>query len=134
MDSGYVLPIHGVTNEISLAGKEVHHYLQATKSLKLVYPLDSDFNLTGKSDADWTGDPDDKRYGTGYFSKLGLSGRAVNWQIKIQQKVALSSWEAEYQGVAAAVQEANFLQSFLCEMGYKQSQPTIIGEDNGSCI
>ena len=69
-----------------------------------------------------------------YFSKLGLSGGAVSWQTKKQQTVALSSCEAEYQGLAGAVQEAIFLRSLLCEMGYEQTQPTIIGEDNQSCI
>ena len=48
--------------------------------------------------------------------------------------MALSLCEAEYQGLAGAVQEAIFLQSLLCEMGYEQTQPTIIGEDNQSCI
>ena len=116
------------TNTHWLAGKRVLRYLQATKS------RDSDFNLHGESDADWSGDHDGRRSTTGYFFKLGLSGGAVSWQTKKQQTVALSSCEAEYQGLAAAVQEATFLRSLLCEMGYEQSQPTIIAEDNQSCI
>ena len=48
--------------------------------------------------------------------------------------MALSSCEAGHQGLAAAVQEATFLRSLLYEVGYEQSQPTIIGEDNQSCI
>ena len=122
------------TNTHWLAGKRVLRYLQATKSLKLVYSRDGEFNLHGKSDADWSGDHDDRRSTTGYFFKLGLSGGAVSWQTKKQQTVALSSCEAEYQGLAGAVQEAIFLRSLLCEMGYEQTQPTIIGEDNQSCI
>ena len=117
-----------------LAGKRVLRYLQATKSLKLVYPRDSDHNLTGESDADWSGDHDDRRSTTGYFFKMGFSGGAVSWQTKKQQTVALSSCEAEYQGLAAAVQEATFLRSLMCEMGYQQMQATVIGEDNQSCI
>ena len=35
-----------------LAGKRVLRYLQASKSLKLVYPRDSNYKLTGESDAD----------------------------------------------------------------------------------
>ena len=45
-----------------LAGKRVLRYLQATKSPKLVYPRDSDYNLIGESDADWSGDHDDIRF------------------------------------------------------------------------
>ena len=44
-----------------LAGKHVLHHLQATKSLKLVYPRDSDYNKTGETDADWSGEYDDRR-------------------------------------------------------------------------
>ena len=103
------------------------------KSLKLVYPRDSDYNLTGESDADWSGDHDDRRSSTGYFFNLGFSGGAVSWQTKKQQTVALSLCEAEHQGLAAAIQEATFLRSLMCEMGYQQMQATVI-EDNQSCI
>ena len=108
-----------------LAGKRVLRYLQATKSLRLVYPRDRDYSLIGESDADWSGNHDDRKSTTGYFFKLGFSGGAVSWKTKKQQTVALSSCEAEYQGLAAAVQEATFLRSLMCEMGYQQMQATV---------
>ena len=117
-----------------LAGKRVLRYLQATKSLKLVYPRDSDYNLIGQSYADWSGDHDDRRSITGYFLKLGFSAGAVSWQTKKQQTVALSSCETEYQGLAAAVHEAIFLRSLMCEMGYQQMHAPVTGEDTQSCI
>ena len=103
-------------------------------SLKLVYSRDDDFILHGESDAAWSGDHGDRRSTTGYFFKLGINGGALSLQTKKQQTVALSSCEAEYQGLAGAVQEAIFLRSLLRGMGYVQSQPTMIGEDNQSCI
>ena len=109
-------------------------YLQATKSLKLVDPRDNDYHLHGESDAVWSGDHDDSRSTTGYLFKPDFSAGAVSWQPKKQQTVALSSCEAEYQGLAAAVQEATFLRSILCEKGYQQVQTTRIGEDNQSFI
>ena len=57
-----------------LNDKRALRYLQATKSLRLVYPEDSDYNLTGESDADLSGDHDDRRSTTSYFFKLGFSG------------------------------------------------------------
>ena len=117
-----------------LAGKRVLRHLQATKSLKLVYPRDSDYNLTDESDADWSRDQEDRRSTTGCIFKLGFSGGAVNWPTKKQQTVALSSCEAEYQSLAAAAQGATFLRSLMCEMGYQQMQATVIGENNQSCI
>ena len=48
------------------------------------------------------------------------SGGAVSWQTKTQQTVALSSCEAEYKALTAAVQEPTSSRSWLCEMGYQQ--------------
>ena len=82
------------SNSHWLAGKRVLRYLQATKSLKLFYPHDNEFNLIGESDADWSDDHDDRKSTTGYFFKLGLSGGAVSWETGKQNTVALSSCEA----------------------------------------
>ena len=61
------------TNTHWLAGKRVLRYLQATKSLKLVYSRDGDFNLQGESDADWSGDHDDRRLLLQTWIKWGSS-------------------------------------------------------------
>ena len=116
------------------AGKRVLRYLQHTKSLRLFSPSTSNSTLVGETDADWSGDVNDRRSTTGYFFKLGDSGGSVSWQVKKQPTVSLSSCEAEYQGLAAAVQEAIFLRGLLRELGYEQFEPTTIGEDNQSCI
>ena len=52
-------------------------YLQATKSLKLVFLRDSDFHLHGKSDADWSRDDDDRLSTPGYFLKLGFKRKQL---------------------------------------------------------
>ena len=46
--------------------------------------------------------------------------------------MSLSSCEAEFQGLAAAVQENIFSRSPLRELWYEQCEPTAIGEDNQS--
>ena len=61
------------TNSHWLAGKRVLRYIQDIKSIKIVNHRDSDYNLTGENDADWTGDHDNRRSTTGYFFKLGFS-------------------------------------------------------------
>ena len=98
-----------------LAGKCVLLYLQATKSLKLVYPRNSDYNLTSESDADWSGDHDDRISTTDHFFKLGFSGGQSAGKPR-SSRLALPSYEVEYQGSAAAVQEATFLRSLMSEM------------------
>ena len=115
------------------AGKRVLRYLQHTKSLRLYFPSTCHSTLVGETDADWSGDLNDRRLTTGYYFMLGDSGGSVSWQVKKQPTELLSSCEAEYQGLAAAVHEAIFL-SGLRELGYELCEPTIIGEDNQSCI
>ena len=76
----------------------------------------------------------DRKSTTGYYFKLNGRGAALSWGVKKQAKVALSSSEAEYQGMAAAVQEALYLKQLLEDFGIQQKRPIAIGEDNQSCI
>jgi hypothetical protein len=120
-----------------VAAKRVLRYLQGTKDLSLVYEASSkdDYgkpSIVGFSDADWGGDLETRRSTTGYLFKLG-SG-AVSWASKLQPTVALSSAEAEYLAVCAAVQEAIHLRQLMKDIGYTQGQPTVIFEDNQGCI
>ena len=88
----------------------------------------------GDSDADWSGDLNDRRSTTGYYFKFEGDGGAISWEVKKQATVALSSTEAEYQAMAAAVQEAIYLRALMKDFGYLMKEPTDIGEDNQSCI
>ena len=116
------------------AGKRVLRYLQHTKSLRLFFPSTSNSTLVGETNANWSGDVNDRRSTTGYYFQLGDSRRSVSWQVKKQPTVSLSSCGAEYQGLAATVQEAIFLRGLLRELGYEWFEPTTIGEGNQSCI
>ena len=64
------------------------------------------------------------------FFSYGEHSGAISWQVRKQQTVALSSCEAEYQGIAAAVHEIMFLQQLLCGLQLSTS----LGEDNQSAI
>lgn len=63
-----------------------------------------------------------------------IAGECVIWSSKLQPTVALSSSEAEYMAASAAVQEAMFLRCLLASLGFAQSDPTVIFEDNQGCI
>ena len=88
----------------------------------------------GDNDADCSGGVNDRKSTTGYYFKLNGRGAAFGWGVKKQATVALSSSEAEYQGMAAAVQEALYLKKCLEDCGIQQKHPIAIGEDNKSCI
>ena len=88
--------------------------------------------LLGYSDSDWAGDVDTRRSTTGYV--FTLNHGAVTWGSRLQATVALSSSEAEYMAMCAAVQEAIHLRQLLKDLGHVQDQPTRILEDNQGCI
>ncbi len=77
---------------------------------------------------------DDRKSTTGYLFKLKGPGGAISWEVREQQKTALSTSEAEYQSLAAACQVELILRSLLEDLGYKQNASTSIQEDNQSCI
>ena len=104
------------------------------KGLKLSYTKEASYDLVGESDVDWSGDANDRKSTTGHYFKLNVRGAALSWGVKKQATVALSSSEAEYQGMAAAVQEALYLEQLLEDFGIQQKRPKAIGEDNQSCI
>ena len=101
------------TNQHWMCGKRLLQYLQGSKGLKLTYTKEASYDLVGESDADWSGDVNDRKSTTGYYFKLNGRGAALSWGVKKQATVALSSSEAEYQGMAAAVQEALYLKLLL---------------------
>ena len=116
------------------AAKHVLSYLKGTINLRLTFLKNSNVKLMGDSDANWSGDLNDRRSTTGYYFKFEGDGGAISWEVKKQATVALSSTEAEYQAMAAAVQEAIYLRALMKDFGYPMKEPTDIGEDNQSCI
>jgi hypothetical protein len=116
------------------AAKRVMRYLNGTRDLGLKFSggEGSTQELVGYCDADWGGDPDTRRSTTGYVFMLG--GAAVSWASRLQPTVALSSAEAECTAVCEATQEAIHLRSLLRDLGLPQRGPTVLHEDNQSCI
>ena len=122
------------TNQHWLCGKRLLRYLQDSKGLKITYIKEAIYDLVGESDADWSGDVNDRKSTTGYYFKLNGRGAALSWVVRKQATVAFSSSEAEYQGMAAAVQEALYLKKLLEDFDIQQKRPIAIGEENQSCI
>ena len=123
------------TNQHWLCGKRFFRYLQGLKGLIFIYTKEAtSYDLVGESDADRFGDVNDRKSTTGYSFKINGRGAALSGGVRKQAIVALSSSEAEYQGMAAAVKEALYLKQLLEDFGIQQKHPIAIGEDNQSCI
>jgi hypothetical protein len=114
------------------AAKRVLRYLKGTIDVGLVLGGQGSCTLAGYCDSDWASDTATRRSRTGYV--FMMNGAAVSWKSQHQPTVALSTAEAEYMALTAAIQEAIFLRQLLDSMGVKQSEPTMIFEDNQACI
>jgi hypothetical protein len=84
------------------------------------------------ADADHAGNVDNRRSRTGYVSML--HGGAVSWKTRLQERTSISSTEAEYYAASDAFGEAQWFRMFLAELKIYQVKPTVILEDNESCM
>lgn len=77
------------------------------------------------SDADWAGNPTDRRSTTGYCFLLGSS--LISWRSTF---VARSSTEAEYRALADTTSELLWLRWLLKDLGVSTSSATPLYCDN----
>jgi hypothetical protein len=112
--------------------KRILRYLKGTNKFGLIYREDTPVAITGYSDADWAGDVGDRKSTSGYMFLLG--GAAISWKSSKQTCVALSTTEAEYVALAAAAQEAIWLQQLMGDLLNESIRETTILEDNQSAI
>uniref|UniRef100_A0A151UDQ7 Retrovirus-related Pol polyprotein from transposon TNT 1-94 n=1 Tax=Cajanus cajan TaxID=3821 RepID=A0A151UDQ7_CAJCA len=107
-------------------------YIKGTIFHGLHYSVDSPLILRAYLDADWGGDPTDRRSVTGFCIFLGDS--LISWRSKKQQLVARSSTEAEYRAMADTTSEIVWIRWLLGDLGFPQSSPTDLFCDNRSAI
>src|SRR6218665_1698016 len=115
--------------------KHVLRYLKRTINYGLTFrKSDADLNLIGYCDADWANSKDCHSI-TGYVFMLADTGSLISWKSRKQSTVALSTCEAEYMSMCAAVQEAKFLMQLLNDMTKEiTNKSVILSVDNQSAI
>ena len=111
--------------------KRILRYLKGTAEFCITFSGDISSDLLMWQDSSY-GDGDNRRSRTGFVAMV--CGGTVAWGSKLQSTVALSTTEAEYMALAAAAQEVLFLRQLLSDFGFTQSHPTLMFEDNKSCI
>lgn len=113
------------------AVKRVMRYLKGTINNKLTYCRNGS-GLTGFCDADWGGDCDYRRSTTGYI--FMMQSAAISWNSKKQPTVALSTTEAEFMSMVAAIQESIWIKNFDQEIFNDASISIVLHCDNKSAI
>uniref|UniRef100_A0A2N9G021 Integrase catalytic domain-containing protein n=1 Tax=Fagus sylvatica TaxID=28930 RepID=A0A2N9G021_FAGSY len=89
-------------------------------------------HLSAYTDADWAGDPDDRRSTSGYLVYIGSN--PITWSAKKQPTVSRSSTESEYRALAIASTELCWIRTLLKDLGIFLSQTPILWCDNVSAL
>ncbi|KAM1755844.1 hypothetical protein ACFX12_008126 [Malus domestica] len=113
------------------AVKRILRYLKGTLHHGLFYshgPL----QLRAFSDADWAGDPNDRRSTTGMAVFLG--NNPISWSSKKQLTVSRSSTEAEYRALSSTSAELDWIQQLLVFLQVPLTSPQVLFCDNLSTI
>lgn len=110
----------------------VLRYLRGTLRRSLFMSSSSTLELRAYTDADWAGNPTDRRSTTGFCIFLGSS--LISWRSKKQSVVSRSSTEAEYRAMADTSAELVWLRRLLLDFGVTSSSPIPLFCDNQSAL
>jgi hypothetical protein len=115
------------------AVKRIMRYIKGTSNYCLqLGGTHNEISILGYTDADYGGDTDTGKSTSGYVFKIGHG--VISWMSKKQPTVACSTTEAEYIALWEGAKHTYWLRTLLMELGYLQTKPTIINEDNQGCL
>jgi histone deacetylase 1/2 len=120
--------IHCPTDAHWGAVKRILRFVKGTVDYGLTIEKSETTALSGFSDADWAGCPNDRRSTGGFAMFLGIN--LVSWSSRKQQTVSRSSTEAEYKAIANVTAEMIWIQSLLKELNVFQHRPPQLWCDN----
>jgi hypothetical protein len=123
--------MHKPTSTHFVAAKRILRFLKGTLDKGILFqpgPL----ALTAFTDADWAGDPADRRSTSGITVFLGHN--PITWVSKKQHTVSRSSTEAEYRSLATGAAELSWLRQVLCDLGLYLASAPVIWCDNTSAL
>uniref|UniRef100_A0A2N9H210 Uncharacterized protein n=1 Tax=Fagus sylvatica TaxID=28930 RepID=A0A2N9H210_FAGSY len=114
-----------------VAAKRILRYLKGTLDRGILFQP-GPFALTAFTDADWAGDPCDRRSTSGIIVFLG--NNPITWLAKKQHTVSRSSTEAEYRSLASGAAELSWIRQVLCDLGLFLPSAPLIWCDNTSAL
>jgi hypothetical protein len=132
--------LHSPTDVHLNAAKRILRYIKGTLDFGLVFRRGTSLNkhvgfqadLQAYCDADWAGDPNDRKSTTGFV--VLLNNTPVSWCSKKQTAVSRSSTEAEYRSMADTTSELQWLLHLLSDLHIQLAQVPILHCDNISAL
>jgi transposase InsO family protein len=109
-------------------------YLKTTSRHTLTlggHSQDHQCNIHAYTDSNWAGGEDRRKSRTGMA--IYINNSLIIYQSKLQSGYALSSMEAETNAGCVGARNVTWLRNFLNEMGYTQTTPTVMYQDNKAC-
>jgi hypothetical protein len=125
--------MHQPTASVKAAMMCILRYLANRPDDGLVYTKEGAVSLSCWVDASWQSEAGNQSR-TGFALALGADSGVIQSFSKAQAYVALSSQHAEIIAMTEAVRAVRHVRMLLEDMGYAQSGPTPIWEDNVGCI
>ena len=113
------------------AVKRTLRYLSGTRDLFITLGGRNTL-LVGYADSDYATDVSTRRSVSGSYITIG--GGPVAWASRIQPCVTLSTVEAEYVSLSSTAQDMVWLRTLLRDLGFPQTLPSTIFEDNQGAI
>eukprot|EP00253_Pinus_taeda_P025936 PITA_25936 len=114
------------------AANHVLRYLKGTTEYGLWYRHAEGVKLQGFTDADWAGNPSERKNTLGGILSIGSA--TVSCYNKKQRSIALSSAEIKYMVVSQATCEAIWMRKILVGLFGQYMDPTMIYYGNHGCI
>ncbi|XP_050141082.1 uncharacterized mitochondrial protein AtMg00810-like [Malus sylvestris] len=114
-----------------MAVKRILRYLKGTLGYGITFQS-GDLDLRAFSDADWVGDPNDRRSTSGFV--ILLSSNPISWSSKKQHTVSRSSTEAEYRAMASTTAKVVWINQLLHDLHVTTTYSPVLHCDNISAM
>jgi hypothetical protein len=112
------------------AVKGIFRYLRGCFEKGILYDGKITPSLVGYSDSDFAGDYTTRKSTYGYL--FTMCGGPISWKSKLQSTIALSTTEAEFNGLEQATREAVWLKNLLNEIGITTDSILLKGDNLGA--
>ena len=107
-------------------------YLKGTIGRGVLFKRGNDLEIEAHTDADWVGNPNDRKSTSGYFSLVG--GNIITWRSKKQKVIALSSAEAEFRDSSLGICEVLWIRKLLIKLIFNPKRTCRLFCDNRAFI